>query len=276
MRMPRRAVTAALIAVALTAAGCEGGGSSTPTGSPSTSSASSSPESAAALTGLKIDQPKRWTADPKTWRVTVSWHEPADFAVDHYEVHRDGLTVADDIQVASIEDGGVYPDASFEYMVVAVDAAGAQTTPAKKNVTTNAPPTEDARLQGRFIAKLHITSQSNLTSGASGGSAPMSFEPVCKRGPCDTILTFSHESDRLTRHGGSYEGTIRAPFHLSCAGEELVETLVFDLDIVKGVAGHGVWRASKLEGTLDESATGPGCLTAHIVFRVTAFLRRPV
>jgi hypothetical protein len=275
MGEPRRALTAALLVASLACVACEGGGSSAPTTGPSTTA--STPTSSAPATGptgLQFEQPSRWTADPSTWAVTLSWDEPAAFDVDHYEVVRNGKTIATDVDVTSFDDDGVEPGETFRYSVRAVDAAGAATMPAQTVVKTKSPPVEDARVEGKFIAKLHITSQSNLKGGASGGGAFMTFEPACKQGPCDIDVTFSKATGSLARDHASYDGTVRASFHLhSCTGGTITETLVFHLQVRKATAFHHTWRAEKVEGSLDETASASGCLTGHIAYHVTAVLR---
>jgi len=271
---PRRTLTAALIVSALAGVACEGIGSSASTDGPSATASSTSPAPAVELTGLQIEQPSSWKSDPSTWVVTLSWDEPAGFAVDHYDVTRNGKTIAEDVRITSLEDDGVEPDATFHYSVRAVDAAGVETMPARTTVRTKSPPVEDARLEGKFIAKLHITSQSNLQGGASGGGAILGFEPTCKQGPCDAAVTFSHATGSLARDHASYDGTVRASFLLkSCTGGTITETLVFRLRVTKATAVHDVWRAEKVEGSLEETAAASGCLTGHIAYDVTAILR---
>jgi hypothetical protein len=156
-----------------------------------------------------------------------------------------------------------------------VDAAGVETVPATGEVKTKSAPVEDARLEGRFIAKLHITAQSNLQGGASGGGAFLDFTPACKKGACDADVTFSHTTGSLSRDHASYDGTVHAAFHLqSCTGGTITETLIFHLRVTKATAIHDAWRAEKVEGTLDETASASGCLTGHIAYRVTAVFRR--
>jgi hypothetical protein len=271
----RRSFGAALVVAALVGAACEGG-SSTPTVSPSvTSTPSTSAPSSVALTGLEVTQPTRWEADPATWVVSLSWDVPVGFAVDHYEVERDGLTLVQNVATNAFDDGGAEPGMSYRYRVRAVDPAGATTKPATATVKTDAPPVEDARLSGAFIAKLHITDQSNLQSGAKGGGALFTFAPSCKTGACDTKIKFNKVNGTLRRHHDSYDGTVKAAFVLkSCTGGAIIETLVFHLKVTKARSVHRAWRADKLEGTLDESASAAGCLTGHIAYRVTAILRR--
>jgi hypothetical protein len=266
---------AALVVAALACVACEGGGTSAPTESPSaTASTFPSPSSTVQLTGLQADQPSPWKSDATTWVVELSWDEPGGFVVDHYEVARNGTTIATDVQSTSLVDDGVVPDVTLRYSVRAVDPAGVETLPATAVLRTKSPPVEDARLEGKFIAKLHITSQSNLQGGASGGGALFVFDPACKIGPCDADVSFGGASGSLSRDHASYDGTVRAAFHLqSCTGGTITETLVIHLKVTKAAAIRHTWRAEKLEGSLDETAAASGCQTGHIAYRVTAVFR---
>ncbi|HEY7401088.1 MAG TPA: hypothetical protein VH989_09345 [Actinomycetota bacterium] len=273
MEARRRPLRAVLIAVALTGGACEGGTSS-PAASPSVAPTTSAAPGPVELTGLKLEQPSKWTADPSTWIVELSWDVPTDFEVDHYEVARNGLTIVQNVTTNAFADDEAEPGMTYRYRVHGVDAAGAATGSATAALTTGAPPLADARLLGKFIAKLHLTDQDNLKSGASGGGALFAFEPNCKQGACDAKIKIDTSSATLRRHQATYEGTLRAPFHLkSCTGGTIVETLVFELEVTKATSIHHVWRASRLEGTLDESGMASGCLTGHLAYRVTALLR---
>jgi hypothetical protein len=227
-----------------------------------------------ALTGLQAEQPSRWKEDPKSWSVTLSWNPPPGFEVDHYRVDRDGRTVSSAASGTTFTDRAAEPGATYRYSVVAVDSSGAESQPGTTTVKTGSPPAADARLEGRFVMKLHITSQSGLQGGAHGGGIVFVFDPTCGSGPCDVVWSRqgSSGSGTLMRSGASYGGTVHAPFFVhSCQGGAISETLVFHLRVDAGEAFHGAWRASKIDGTLDETAPAFGCVTAHLSYRVTGF-----
>jgi hypothetical protein len=244
------------------------------TGSPSSSGSSAS---SVAFGGLSVDQPSSWRADPRTWRVTLSWEAPSGFEVDHYAVERDGKTVSDDVAETRFTDEDAEPGVTYRYEVRAVDAGGAESQPGVVSVETGTPAVADARLEGRFVMKLHIISQSGLQSGARGGGIVFVFDPTCGSGPCNVVWSRqgSGGSGTLGRRGASYAGTVHAPFYVrSCQGGVINETLVFHLRVSDAEAFHGAWRASKVEGTLDESASAFGCVTARLSYRLTGFAQR--
>jgi hypothetical protein len=246
------------------------------TGTPSPSPASSPSASAspAALGGLRVEQPDTWKADPKTWSLSLSWEAPSDFVVDHYEVMRNGRTLAKDLSRTRYTDEGAEPAATYRYSVIGFDIEGNRSGAATATVDTGSPPVADARLEGRFGMKMHITSQSGLTSGASGGGLVFLYDPHCGTGPCD--VTWSRQGSSgggtLSRDSASYRGTVSAPLLVnSCHGGTLNETLVFATHVTEVGVVHGEWRATKIEGTLDESAPASGCVTARISWRYTGF-----
>jgi hypothetical protein len=272
------AVVGALVLASCTNSTSAAPGSETPSTAPTTSAApspSASSTSSVTLTGLTIDQPS-WKADPKGWKVTLSWDTPAGFEVDHYQVARDGRMVADDVSHTTYTDADAEPGTTYRYAVKAVDASGTTTQPASAAVQTGRPPLADARLEGRFVMKLHITSQSGLRSGAHGGGIVFVFSPTCHSGPCNVVwsLQGSSGSGTLIRNDATYGGTVHAPFFVrSCRGGAINETLVFHLRVGAGEASRGGWRASKIEGTLDETAPAFGCVTAHLSYRLTGFVQ---
>jgi len=247
-------------------------GSTSATASPTASATSST--ASVALAGLSADQPSTWSANPEGWRVTLSWDAPDDVTIDHYEVDRDGRTIAKDVSGTRFTDEGAEPGSTYRYQVRGVDVDGTATAPDAVDVTTGSPSPADARLEGAFVMKLHITSQSGLQSGAHGGGIVFLFAPRCHAGPCDVAWSRrgSSGSGILQRSGAAYAGTVRAPFLVhSCQGGVIDETLVFHLRVSEGAAFHGAWRASKIDGTLDESATASGCVTARLSYRFTGF-----
>jgi hypothetical protein len=206
--------------------------------------------------------------------VTLSWDAPSGFEVDHYQVDRDGREASNAVTGTTFTDRDAEPGATYRYSVIAVDASGAQTRPTVTTMKTGTPPVAEARLEGPFVMKLHITSQSGLQGGARGGGIIFLFDPSCGSGACDVEWRRrgSSGSGTLVRSGASYAGTIHAPFFVhSCQGGAISETLVFHLRARAGEAFHGEWRVAKIDGTLDESAPAFGCVTAHLSYRLTGF-----
>lgn len=267
----------------LLAAGCVSVGTEPPAASgsvaPSPSSTSASPSSTEQPEGpvsVKADQAGVWRADPKSWSVVVTWDPAPAIDVDHYEVRRNGRAIEDDLSATRLVDRDVEPETGYDYDVTAVDAAGARTAASRVSVQTNAPPVVDARLEGSFAMKMHITDQSGLQGGASGGGMLFLYDPACAKGACD--VTWSRKdrsgSGRLARSGASYDGTVHAAFQIgSCHGGSLTETLVLSTKVVEASVIRGEWRATKIEGSLHESAPASGCVTATIDWTFAGFIQ---
>jgi hypothetical protein len=173
-------------------------------------------------------------------------------------------------------DQDVLPETPYHYEVTAVDAGGVRTDTASVTVDTNAPPVADARLEGRFAMKMHITGQGGLQGGASGFAMLFLYDPACAKGACD--VTWSRKdrpgSGRIPLAGGAYHGTVHSAFQIrSCHGGTLTETLAFTTKVVEASVIHGQWRATKIEGTLHESAPASGCVTATIDWKFTGFIQ---
>jgi hypothetical protein len=238
--------------------------------------ASPSPSPAVAPTSLHADQPRVWRADPRAWTVVLTWRPPAGFEADHYEIERNGRTLRTDLPGTRLVDQEVIPETEYRYGVTAVDVQGTRTAAATVTVETSAPRVADARLDGRFAMRMHITDQGGLQGGASGGGMLFRYEPVCENGPCDVVWSRvgSPGSGRLDRDDASYDGTVRAPFVIgSCRGGSVTETLVFGTRVVEASAVRGQWRATKITGTLEESASSSGCVTATIDWNFTGFVQ---
>jgi hypothetical protein len=265
-----------VMAVACVSVGSPEPSSSRTDASASTSSLSPSPSQPGPPDALKADQPSVWKADPKSWAVVLTWDPPPGFEADHYEVDRNDHSLDADLPGTRLVDQDVLPETPYRYEVTAVDAEGVLTATASVTVDTNAPRVSDARLEGRFAMKMHITSQSGLQSGASGGGMLFVYDPVCGNGPCDVTWSRADRpgSGRLSREDARYDGTVHAPFLLhSCHGETLTETLVFTTKVMDASVVHSEWRATKIQGTLHESATSSGCVVAGIDWNFAGFVQ---
>lgn len=241
--------------------------SSSPT--PPVSTSAPSPVERTALTGFAA-APNPFTADPKTWQLTLTWDAaPADFAVDHYEVTRDTKTIAKDVSSPSYTDQ-VAPEEKYRYGVVGVATDGNTTKPAVISVQTRPLPAADARLQGRFLVRVHVTSSD---VGAHGSFTMLwDFTPRCRTGPCDASYKAKGRGGggTLSERGATYGGTVHAPFFIrSCSGGTISETLVFHLHVTDAHAVGEAWRATKFEGTLSETAPAAGCVTGHDSYAFT-------
>ena len=271
----------ALSSVALlAAAACVSVGTPTPSSSGSGDPSSAGPSSSAIPheppSSVRADQARVWKADPKSWSIVLKWNPAPGFEADHYEVERNDRTIEDDLPGTRLVDQDVVPETQYRYEVTAVDANDVRTDAASVSVTTTSPRVSDSRLEGQFIMRMHITGQTGLQSGASGSGMLFVYDPACASGPCDVTWSRkgSRGSGRLSRHDGNYDGTVHAPFQLrSCQGGTLTETLVFTTKVVEASVVRGAWRATKVQGTLHETATATGCVVATIDWTFIGFIQ---
>ncbi|MEP7059923.1 MAG: fibronectin type III domain-containing protein [Actinomycetota bacterium] len=258
----------ACVGVALLAAGCTKWSSSSSAVNTDGQTPAAAP---GAVTGLRVTQPHPWNATPTTWKVTVAWHAPASgTAVDHYEVARDGRTVDRDVTTTSFQDADIEPSAAYHYQVMAVSADGTAGEPAKASAKTGEPSLQDARLDGKYVTRFTPTSSSlgiNRTIPAL-----VIFTANCGTGACDSQYrrVGLSGSGTLHRTGASYAGSVSAPFAiLSCQGGRINESLSFAIHVTKGDVVRGQWTATAYEGSLTETASSSGCVTATNHWTIT-------
>jgi hypothetical protein len=241
------------------------------------SSPSLSPVSTATVTieGLEFDEP-RWKADGSNWRLVLSWQAPAGVTVDHYEIRRDGVTIADDVVSVSFRDTGVEPGARYRYSVTGLDADGRATQPAMDSIRTDEPPVGDARLEGSFVVRMEVERATGTRDPVRGGAIYFRFEPRCGSGACSARWTVrrSRAEGTLRRSGASYSAGLRTPFFVrNCFGRLTDEALDVRLGVEAAAPVRGSWRATKIEGTITEVSKHPGCVTASIVWAVRGTLQ---
>ena len=176
----------AFVAVAL-AACTSGSGSDDP--SPAAAASSQvTPTEQVEIDGIVIDEPD-WKASGANWRLRVSWEEPDDVAVDHYELRRDGVTVDREIEATTFLDDDVEPGARYRYQVVGVDLDGVETHAATASITTDRPRLSEARLQGTFTVRMVVERASGTNDPVRGGAIYFTFDPRCRSGACDVRWT---------------------------------------------------------------------------------------
>jgi hypothetical protein len=193
---------------------------------------------------------------------------PEGVELDHYVVLRDGRTLTQDVTEPSFVDEDATPAARYRYSVLGVDAEGTRTEPGSVSIRTRKMSPVDARLHGRFVVRLDRGTFSGLQGTPRDiPGLGLQFEPACKAGPCPVTLAIrgSGRYGPLRRHGASYSGTVRGPFTIrSCQGGTVDATLVVGVRIRTAGAVGGQWRATAIQGSIQESAALAGCLTGRI------------
>ncbi|MEA2521293.1 MAG: hypothetical protein QOI81_939 [Actinomycetota bacterium] len=259
----------ALAVVVAFAAGCTKTATSSSTAIPGGSQAPAA--APGAVTALRISQPRPWSANPTSWKVTVAWHAPTGGGgVDHYEVARDGRTVDRSVDATSFQDGDVEPSATYHYQVTAVTADGSAGEPTSAVLKTGEPSLQDARLDGKYVTR--FTPTSSTLGMTQTLPALVIFTANCKVGACDSVYRRSGLTGSGTLHetGTSYTGSLSAPFAmLSCQHSRINESLSFAIRVTKGAVVKGQWAASAFEGTLTEVASSSGCVTATNHWTIT-------
>jgi hypothetical protein len=271
--MPTRTLTAAtLTAMALTA--CTTSALDPPAGTPPALSAGAAVE-LGRIEGLAIEQPS-WTADGSNWTVTLSWREPDGFRVDHYRVSRDGVTIADDVSSTSFRDDDVHPGTRYAYRVAGVGPAGESTLPAIEKVTTGRPPLSEARLEGTFALRMIVGSATGTRSAVRGGGISHTFEPRCREGACSVRWSMrrARAEGLLRRDGASYTARLSTPLFIrNCFGRVVDEAVDVRFRIRAAAAYRHAWRATRIEGRIDEVSSFAGCRTAAIAWKVAGPLQ---
>jgi hypothetical protein len=272
--MPTGRRIAWAFAVASLAACTSGSGSGDP--SPAASARPPAiPTEQVEIEGLTIDEPG-WKASGADWRLRVTWAEPADVAIDHYEVRRDGVTVDEEVEETTFVDDDVEPEARYRYEVVGVDVDGVETLGAAMSIRTEEPKVSDARLEGTFSVRMVVERASGTGDPVRGGAIFFTFDPRCRSGACDVRwnVRSARTEGTLRRTDGVYEATLRTPlFVRNCFGEVVEEVLDMHLRVSKAAPLEGRWRATKFVGAIDEISSYGGCMTATIDWSVRGLLQ---
>lgn len=269
-----RSIAAATITALLLAA-CSSSAGDDPVATSPAAASSPAPVEATRIEGFTIGQPA-WKADGSNWRLTLSWDPPQAFEVDHYRVERDGVTVDDDVTGASYEDLDVEPGSRYSYEVSGVGLDGRTTLPAVERVRTGEPRLADARLEGTFAVRMVVRRASGTENPVRGGAISFTFDPSCGEGACPVRWSMRQTGaeGKLRRDGAVYGGDLRTPLFIrNCFGKVVDEAVDVRLRVTSAAALQRGWRATKLEGTIDEVSSFSGCVTAAIEWSVRGALQ---
>lgn len=219
------------------------------------------------IQGVEATQPPVWRADGRRWGLTLRWDPPTDIDVVDYEIRRDGETLQTGVEGAAYRDNSAEPGMVYRYTVIGIDTLGRNTKAGTALVRTGEPKLRGARVDGTFLMRMHLVSSFGLASPAHGGGVMFRFDPVCRKGPC-AVTWSTHPgavSGRLPQAGRTYSATAGGRFLLrSCHGGMLDERLNVSLHVTDAAVMADAWRATRLSGTLTESASAKGCVPAGI------------
>jgi hypothetical protein len=255
------AASGAAVALALVFAGPDIPAEATPTAQ------SSAPARLMAVGGLRVERDGKWTGDPDTWTLSVTWI-PVDGA-SGYVVSRDGRRLGR-TESAEFLDEAVAPENRYRYEVVAVGSDRASSRPTRTRFRTEALPESFARVQGRWVLALKVQSSSIFHSG---GRILVTFTPNCGRGPCPVGWAFDEAANTGTARndGARYEGSGVGGFlTLDCHGGTVSSTVTMDFRVLKAHTVRDAWRATEISGTLTESVPSvSNCISARNVWTFT-------
>ena len=242
---------------------------------PSSPVATAAPTENFAIEDLEIHEP-HWRADGANWRLTLTWLAPAGLDIDHYEVARDGVTIDDGVGSTTFRDKGVEPGARYRYSVIGLDADGEATRAVVESIKTGEPSLADARLEGSFVVRMRVERASGTKNPVRGGAIFFSFEPSCAQGACSVRwkLRNSRTEGTLRRDDAAYTAKLRTPFFVrNCFGRLTDEALDVRLRVSAGAPLRHEWRATKIEGSIEEVSSHRKCVTASIDWDVHGALQ---
>jgi len=220
-----------------------------------------------AVGGLRVEREERWTGDPDTWTLSLTWI-PVEEA-SSYVISRDGRRVGRTDETEFIDDE-VTPENRYRYEVVAIGSDRGASPPSRVRFRSEALPEAFARVQGQWVLALKVQSSS---ISAGGGRILITFTPNCERGPCPVDWAFeepantgSARNDGARYHGSGVGGFLT----FDCHGLTASSTVTFEFRVEQAHTVRNAWRATKISGTLTESVPSvSNCLSARNVWTFT-------
>ena len=240
------------------AAPCALGGCNSGGGSPSGESRAE-PKSVLPPVGFSA------TADGFT--VKLSWSAASGSApIVGYEIQRNGKTFASSSATGtSATDDDVRPGKQYRYEIRAKGKTTSSDWVADE-VKIKVPPLREARVEGDFGITSHEVSHYGYSTYETP-SFGWEFKPKCRHGACDVAW---HDVGLKSIHAlvdekhGRYHGTYHGYFLSSCNGTHSVSDVDLSFKVIKARAIAGEWRATKLEGTVENTeASQFGCVSGH-------------
>jgi hypothetical protein len=195
------------------------------------------------------------SSDVTTTSIVISWSSPSGTTPDRYLVQRDGTrlaTVPGD--TLTYKDSKLTPVTDVSYTIVAV-VEGQESDPSSPlQVTTLAPPVQDARLQGPWDVTLTVVRAggTRLKVGTKSNET-WTFTPQCNSSACPVNLSGTVAGKPftmvLTRSGTAYRGTTKARV-AKCVNTDVASTLTLALRVSAGEVKAKTWVVSSWTGNL--------------------------
>ena len=236
------------------------------------------PAPAATVSGsTSVDSPTDFTAEPDNERlgVVLTWSAPAA-AVDSFMILRDGF------QRRRVPGSATtFIDEQIDlgrWYVYEIEAELGEETSARAEASTvvERPPIEEARLAGTFSVELQATRLTGFEeSGPSESKDVMSLRPNCERGACSVLrwsLRLAGSDGTLRLKEGTYKGSASGPSRTLCGDQAMTSRVTLSLHVTEAELMDHEWRATEIEGTLDEVALEQlGCVGTRATYDVTGF-----
>jgi hypothetical protein len=255
---------ALVVAVPLALGGCDSGG-----GEDTEGETKAAPKA--------ILPPVGFSAVADGFSVRLSWNtDPASAKVEGFEITRNGRPLTRPAETStSYTDTEVRPGKKYAYEIRA-EGTSAASEPVTDEVRIKTPSLAEARLDGDYGVTVKIVSQSGYSS-FERGSYGWHFKPKCRHGACDVVwrdVVLKNVHAVLKQKGKEYSGTYHGYFGVSCGGTHSSSTVDVSFKVAKARALAGEWKATKIEGTVDNSEVSQfGCVSGSASVAVKGTLR---
>ena len=200
--------------------------------------------------------------------VALTWSvDPQSAKVTQFRVFRNGVGIAElERDETSYEDVKIVPGRKYTYQVRA-EAGAEQSEGAMADITIEAPPLSEARLDGVFDIDAKVLSSSGFKWIRKVSNYDWDFTPKCKTGACrvawkDRDLLVPHGI--LERKGATYTGTYKGWFDIQCFGGRSTSLVKIKLRVMQAKALRGEWQVTRVRGTLTTSDSPQlGCVASR-------------
>jgi len=261
--VPGRSTWCALVAAApLALGGCDSGGDVAGESKPLPKSVLSPVGFSASADGLTVHL--SWSADPGSAKVVG------------YEITRNGKPFSSASATAtSASDGDVRPGKQYRYEIRS-KGASASSNWVSDEVNIKTPSLKAARVEGDFGITAKTVSQSGYGRFESP-SFGWHFKPKCRHGACSIVwrdVSLKNIHAVLEQKGKEYTGSYHGYFGISCQGTHSTSSVEVAFKVMKARAIAGEWRATKLEGTVENSEVSQfGCISGRATVSFKGTLR---
>jgi hypothetical protein len=187
--------------------------------------------------------------------------------VKGYKIEKNG-SYLNVVEGTSFQDTSLEAETSYTYTVSIRDANGHYLPGTTATATTPAPPPlSQAHLDGSFVMKMRLTSESYSNRKVGDHfREPWAITAKCDTGACGATLKTHRRGMRpvhLTRKGATYSG-LGSDTQFSCNNVRATETYSLSVRVTAGKYIDGEWTAMKLSGTVTMSAPPLiGCQAGH-------------